>query len=132
MFLPPPKIDQRTYEDIVQETQELTEDYTDNKWRCLDKSDSGLALIRIFSRMATIVSDRLNRSLDRNLLAFLNLIGTQQAPPQPARVPLTFTLAGGSPVDAIVPTQALRTPTQAPRTQTQAPGTHEPTRKPTL
>ncbi|MDK2407748.1 baseplate J/gp47 family protein [Aphanizomenon sp. PH219] len=103
MFLPPPKIDQRTYEDIVQETQELTEDYTDNKWRCLDKSDSGLALIRIFSRMATIVSDRLNRSPDRNLLAFLNLIGTQQAPPQPARVPLTFTLAGGSPVDAIVP-----------------------------
>jgi len=65
--------------------------------------DAGWALVRIFSRMAELVVTRLNRLPDRNFLAFLDLIGTRLNPPQPARVPLTFLLAAGSPVDALVP-----------------------------
>ncbi len=64
-----------------------------------------MALIRIFGRMAALVSDRLNRTPEKNFLAFLDLIGSQIQPPQPARVPLTFELAAGSPVDAFVPAQ---------------------------
>jgi predicted phage baseplate assembly protein len=100
MSIPPPKIDQRNYEDFVEQTQALVKKYTGKDF---NQSDAGLALMRIFSRMTTVVSDRLNRVPDRNLIAFLNLIGTQQTPPQPARVPLTFSLAGRSPVDALVP-----------------------------
>lgn len=66
-------------------------------------TDPGRALIRIFGRMAALVSDRLNKVPDKNFLAFLDLIGTQLLPPQPAKVPLTFSLAEGSPVDALVP-----------------------------
>jgi hypothetical protein len=40
---------------------------------------------------------------EKNFLAFLNLIGTELLPPQPARAPLTFRLAENSPVDALVP-----------------------------
>ena len=65
--------------------------------------DAGMALIRIFGRMAALVSDRLNKVPDKNFLAFLDLIGTQLLPPQPAKVPLTFSLVEGSPVDALVP-----------------------------
>lgn len=108
MSIQPPKIDRRSYQDIVSQTQFLANEYTD---RDCSKSEASLALIRIFSRMATVVSDRLNRIPDRNLVAFLNLIGTQQAPPQPARVPVTFSLAEGSPVDALVP---ARTQVSAP------------------
>jgi len=68
-----------------------------------DKADAGRALIRIFGRMAAMVSDRLNRIPEKHFLAFLNLIGAQQQPPQPARVPLTAYLVDNSPVDAIVP-----------------------------
>ncbi len=73
--------------------------------------DAGQALTRIFGRMAELVVTRLNRLPDRNFLAFLDLIGTRLNPPQPARVPLTFLLAAGSPVDALVPagTQAVAT-----------------------
>jgi hypothetical protein len=67
------------------------------------ETDAGRALIRIFGRMAALVSDRLNQVPDKNFLAFLNLIGTQLSPPQPASVPLTFSLVQGSPVDALVP-----------------------------
>lgn len=67
--------------------------------------DVGLALIRIFGRMAALVSDRLNQVPEKHFLTFLDLIGTQLQPPQPAKVPLTFSLAEGRPDDleAFVP-----------------------------
>jgi hypothetical protein len=49
------------------------------------------------------VIQRLNQVPDKNFLAFLDLLGVSRNPPQPARVPLTFTLAQGSVVDAVVP-----------------------------
>jgi hypothetical protein len=61
------------------------------------------ALIRIFARFAEILIERLNRVPEKNLLAFLDLLGGERLPPQPAQVPLTFTLAAGSTVDAEVP-----------------------------
>ncbi len=67
------------------------------------EEDAGWALARIFGRMAELVVTRLNRLPDRNFLAFLDLIGSRLNPPQPARVPLTFQLAAGSLVDALVP-----------------------------
>lgn len=68
-----------------------------------DRADVGRALIRIFGRMAMMVTDRLNRVPEKHFLAFLNLIGAKQQPPRPARVPLTAYLVNDSPVDAIIP-----------------------------
>ncbi len=65
--------------------------------------DAGQALINLFAHFTRLVLDRLNRAPDKNFLAFLDLIGTRIMPPQPSRVPLTFRLASGSPVDAFVP-----------------------------
>jgi hypothetical protein len=108
----PPKIDQRTYNEIVQQTETLAEDFTkslEQGWKVplpdqLDQMDVGRALIRIFGRMVTKVSDRLNQVPEKNFLAFLDLIGGQLQPPQPAKVPLTFYLAEASPVGSFVPT----------------------------
>jgi hypothetical protein len=74
--------------------------------------DGGAALIRIFARMAELLIERLNQAPENNFLAFLNLLGAQALPPQPARAPLTFHLAAGSPTDALVParTQVAATP----------------------
>lgn len=98
-----PKIDRRTYNDIVNQTKTLVEQYS--QWRNPGNGnvDAGLALIRIFARMGTLVRDRLNQVPDRNFLAFLNLIGAQLTPPQPAKVPLTFYLAEGSDNEGFVP-----------------------------
>ncbi len=99
----PPKIDQRTYENIVEQTETLVQQYTDWKPAPEGKTDAGKALIRIFGRMVKLVSDRLNQVPEKNFLAFLDLIGGELQPPQPAKVPLTFYLAEGSPVDGLVP-----------------------------
>ncbi|MBI1277553.1 MAG: putative baseplate assembly protein [Anaerolineaceae bacterium] len=66
------------------------------------QADVGTALIHIFARMATIAIDRLNRVPDKNFLAFLDLIGAQLAPPQPARVPLTFQKSPGNSIARVL------------------------------
>jgi Baseplate J-like protein len=70
------------------------------------------ALISIIARFGEIVIERLNQAPDKNFLAFLDLLGTTPLPPEPARVPLTFTVAAGSTTDAVVPagTQAAAPP----------------------
>jgi peptidoglycan hydrolase-like protein with peptidoglycan-binding domain len=77
-------------------------------WSALFESEvptpvPGEALIRIFARFAEIVSERINGLPERNLLAFLGLVGISLEPPQPARAPLTFHLAPGSVGVARVP-----------------------------
>ena len=103
----PPSIDTRSYADLVAETEQRAQQVS--AWRppSEGQSDPGAALIRIFGRFAELVVQRLNRAPERNELAFLNLIGTSPLPPRPARVPLTFSLASGSPVDAAVPAGTL-------------------------
>ncbi|MGG6297740.1 putative baseplate assembly protein [Leptolyngbya sp. AN02str] len=105
MTVQPPPIDQRTYEDIVEQTKTLVERSSD--WdapKPPNQADAGLAMIRLFAHLAKQVSDRINQAPEKNFLAFLDLIGIELQPPQPARVPLTFTLATGTTADAFVPT----------------------------
>ena len=61
------------------------------------------ALISIVARFGEIVIERLNQAPDKNFLAFLDMLGTSPLPPEPARVPLTFTSVAGSTTDAVVP-----------------------------
>ncbi|MEG4495033.1 putative baseplate assembly protein [Microcoleus sp. D3_18_C4] len=96
------KIGESVNEDLAKKIAEVKTKLVKVKgWQ--GKNDAGMGLIRIFGRMAALVSDRLNKVPDKNFLAFLDLIGTQLLPPQPAKVPLTFSLVEGSLVDALVP-----------------------------
>ncbi len=112
----PPKIDERTASDIARQVQELLKVYLKDYPADLSTTEGGVskALISIFARFAEIIIQRLNQVPHKNLLAFLNLLGASRIPPQPARVPLTFTLTAGSVVDTIVPrgTQVAAPPTQ--------------------
>jgi len=104
---------QLTPEDAVTISEKYHQKIQVKGWNSLGQTpqpDAGLALINIFASMASLVSDRLNQSLNKNFLAFLNLIGTQMQPPRAARVPLTFYLATGS-TGALVP---ARTQVAAP------------------
>lgn len=107
-----PLIDKRNREAIIAETAALAQAYTGWKPPAEGQPDAGLALIHIFGRFAELIIERVNRAPENNLLAFLNLIGTEVLPPRPARVPLTFRLATNSPVDAALPatTQAAAPP----------------------
>jgi hypothetical protein len=102
-----PKIDARSAADISAELRELLQAYAPT-WNEFDPvsgaaTGTSAALIGIFARYAEIVIERLNQVPDKNFLAFMDLLGAARLPPQSARVPLTFTLAAGSAIDAQVP-----------------------------
>lgn len=103
-LLPPP-IDSRSAAAVAAELETQLGKYLTG-WKPGkpgDPPDPGKALVRIFSHFAGIIIDRLNRTPDKAFLAFLNLIGASQLPPQPARAPLTFHLAEGATTDIRVP-----------------------------
>jgi hypothetical protein len=105
-----PLIDSRTATDIAKQVQELLQTYAPD-WQEFeldpvtgDRKLKGIsaALIGVFARYAEIIIQRLNKVPDKNFLAFLDLLGASRLPPQPARVPLLFTLATGSDVETFV------------------------------
>jgi predicted phage baseplate assembly protein len=100
---PAPRIDARDRAALVAGTEELAQQLSPWRRPTDGRPDAGQALISVVARFAELVVDRLNRSLDKNHLAFLDLIGATPLPPRPAAVPLTFTLAGGTAVAPVVP-----------------------------
>lgn len=98
-----PKIDSRSYGDIVAELEKKAAEYSSWHPSSGAQMDAGGALIRVFARYMELLIDRLNRVPEKQLLAFLNLIGADLVPPRPARVPLTFTPVANSPNNVAVP-----------------------------
>lgn len=109
MIKPAPKLDRRTAKDITHQVEFLLAEYMPEEFRDPNtgnpKPMTGIsaALVGIFARFSEIIIQRFNQVPDKNFLAFLDLLGASLLPPQPARVPLTFFLAVGSTVDAVVP-----------------------------
>jgi hypothetical protein len=114
--LPAPKIDERTAKDA----QELCVVLMDMPAPFDPKKGISGALIGAFSRLAELVIERLNNVPDKNFLAFLDLLGASPLASQPSRVPLTFQLAAGSTVDAVVPagTQVAAPPAEGEKEPT--------------
>ena len=112
-----PPVDRRTATDIADQVRALLATYAPD-WRPAsptgDPDPMASALINVFGRFADLIISRLNQTPDKNFLAFLDLLGASLMPPQPARVPLTFSLAAGAPVDALVPagTQVAAAPAE--------------------
>src|SRR5437764_3044511 len=99
---PAPKIDPRSAQDISRQLRKLLAVYAP-QWKEASSSGLSAALVGIFSRFSEIVIQRLNKTPEKNLLAYLDMLGLSVLPPQPARVPLTFFLTSGSLTDALVP-----------------------------
>lgn len=91
-MIPTPKLDDRTFEDIVEEAIRLIPQYCP-EWTNFNKADPGITLIELFAWMMEMVLYRLNRVPDKNYLAFLNLMGIRLRPPQPARAVVTFLMS---------------------------------------
>ncbi|MGC5328270.1 putative baseplate assembly protein [Brevibacillus sp. SYSU BS000544] len=108
-----PKIDKRDAEAILKQIRELVPFYTP-EWKASEKSDSGVALLRIFTHMIAGVIGRLNQVPDKNFIAFLNMLGLKLLPAIEARAPVTFHLSIGAPEPVLIPegTQVAAVPAE--------------------
>ncbi|MCZ6680272.1 MAG: hypothetical protein O7E52_23820, partial [Candidatus Poribacteria bacterium] len=96
MLNPPPDVDERDFEVLLEEAKQLAPFYVP-EWDVTADKDSGVALLKIFFHMLGEVTSRLNEVPEKNFIAFLDMLGVKQVPAQPADVPLAFQLATGAP-----------------------------------
>lgn len=116
MGLQTPRLDDRSFEDIVEEARRRIALYTP-EWTDHNLSDPGITLIELFAWMVDIVLYRLNRVPDKHFIKFMELIGMQLHEAVPARVPVTFWLSTPQDTTVVIPSGAeiatLRTETEA-------------------
>jgi len=102
MALPAVNLDDRTFQDIVDEAKRLIPRYTP-EWTNHNLSDPGVALIELFAWMSEMVLFRVNQVPDRLFVHFLNLVGIEPFPPSVARADITFWLSAAQDATITVP-----------------------------
>jgi predicted phage baseplate assembly protein len=110
MPLPAPDLDDRKFQDIVDEAKRLIPRYCP-EWTNHNLSDPGVALIELFAWMSEMVLFRINQVPERLYVHFLNMVGIEPFPPSVARVDETFWLSAVLETPVIVPagTQVMTT-----------------------
>jgi predicted phage baseplate assembly protein len=111
-----PPIDDRTYEQIVDEARIRIPRYAP-EWTDLNDNDPGMALVQLFAWLTDMLLYRLGRVPELNYLKFLELLGIELAPARPATTLVAFPIAE---------TWPERTVTIPRRTQISAPSETDP------
>ena len=89
-----PRIDDRTEQDILSEALARIPRYTP-EWTDYNPGDPGIALLELFSWMSEMLIYRLGRVPELNYLKFLELVGIELEPAQPAATILVFPVQSG-------------------------------------
>jgi predicted phage baseplate assembly protein len=91
MTLPVPNLDDRTFQDLVDEAKRLIPTYCP-EWTNHNLTDPGVALIELFAWMTELSLFRLNQVPDKFYTHMLNMLGFERFPATAARADLTFWL----------------------------------------
>ncbi len=94
MSLPVPNLDDRSFQQLVDEAKRLIPTYCP-EWTNHNLSDPGVALIELFAWMSEMMLFRLNQVPDGFYLRMLNLLGIETFPASAATADLTFWVSAG-------------------------------------
>jgi predicted phage baseplate assembly protein len=100
MPLEAPVLDRRRFEEIFEQARLRIPRYTP-EWRDWNESDPGITLLQLFAWLTELQLYELNRVPDRSYIKFLQLLGLELRPAQPARADLTFTPRPNAPVQGV-------------------------------
>lgn len=89
-----PKIDDRYYEDIIEEIARLAKEYTPEWKFSPDDPDAGTALACVFARRIAETIEKFNRTPLNHRRAFYNMLGAKTLPAVPALGYVQFRLSG--------------------------------------
>jgi hypothetical protein len=102
MSLRIPPIDQRSFDDLVEEARRrIRKDCP--TWTDLSVHDPGLVLVEALAHLTETLISRLNRVPERVYVELLKLIGVKLLPPSAAEATLTFTLGKAAEADVEIP-----------------------------
>ena len=95
MSLPTPNLDDRSFEEIVNEAIKLIPGKC-NRWTDFNPSDPGITLIELMAWMTEMIIYRLNRVPEKSYIEFLSLMGISLKPPQPSMGWVVFSVVSGA------------------------------------
>src|SRR5438270_2635431 len=102
MPLPAPNLDDRGFQDILDEARRRIPQYCP-EWTDHNLSDPGITLLELFAWMTDLLLYRLNRVPEKNHIAFLELLGLRLEPARAAVADVTFRLSAPQPQDTSIP-----------------------------
>lgn len=102
MSLPTPQLDDRRFQDIVDEAKRLIPRYCP-QWTDHNLSDPGIALIELFAWMTEMTLYRVNQVPEKHYLKFLELMGVRRFPGASAYTEVAFWLSAVQPEAVLVP-----------------------------
>jgi predicted phage baseplate assembly protein len=92
MPLPVPKLDDRHFQDIVDEARKRIPHYS-KEWTDHNLSDPGITLIELFAWMTDLLLYRLNQVPDLHYIRFMEMLGIRLREPVAAKTRVTFWLS---------------------------------------
>jgi predicted phage baseplate assembly protein len=101
--LPNSNLDDRTFDDLVEESIQRIPRYCP-EWTDHNLSDPGITFIEVFAWLTDQMLLRFNQVPRKNYVAFLELLGIRLQPPAPAQTDLTFYLTTDLPETYTIPT----------------------------
>ncbi|WP_127792226.1 putative baseplate assembly protein [Agromyces sp. LHK192] len=116
MTLPTPNLDDRRFQDLVDDAKRLVA-LRCPEWSDHNVSDPGVTIIEAFAFMTDELLYRLNRVPDKLYLSFLELLGVELFPPSAATADVVLWLSAPNAETVVVPP---RTEVGTPRTEDRA------------
>src|SRR5689334_911898 len=95
MPIPLPNLDDRRWQDLVEEGRALIPVYSP-EWTDHNASDPGITLLELFAWLSEMDIYRANRVADRHKRKFLALAGVEPLPPKSARVVVGLDVKSGT------------------------------------
>ena len=106
MKIIPPDIETRDFQELLAQARTYLPGYTPD-WKGSSENDPGAALLKIFLHLQETVIGQLNQMPEKNMIAFLDMLGLKLRPAQPARAWVSFTLTKGAREHVRVPKGTL-------------------------
>jgi predicted phage baseplate assembly protein len=102
MPLPAPNLDNRRFQDLVDEVKRRIPQYCP-EWTDHNVSDPGVALLELFAWMTEGLLYRTNQIPERTYVRFLEMIGVTLDPPRASSAPVTFYLSAPRQEELTIP-----------------------------
>jgi predicted phage baseplate assembly protein len=102
MSLVAPKLDDRSFQELVDEAKKRIPHYC-REWTDHNVSDPGVTLIELFAWMTDIILYRLNRVPDLHYIKFMEMLGISLKEPVSAKVPVSFWLSAAQETPVVIP-----------------------------
>ena len=96
-----PVIDDRNWQQLVDEIRSRIPHYTP-EWTDLNDSDPGMTLAQVFAHLGEMLLYRMALVPELAYVKFLELIGIELTPAQPARAEIGFTVAASHPQPTVL------------------------------